>query len=103
MLIIFMAIARPRRCMYSKFGTAGAVRALSSELTEPGNASRKEELQQVQLALQIIHEADKIYGVSHSNRISRIDVVTREDALEFVQANLQENEEAQGNENRNPN
>ena len=41
--------------------------------------------------------------MSHSNRISRIDVVTREDALEFVQANLQENEEAQGNENRDPN
>ena len=54
-------------------------------------------------ALQIIHEADKIYGVSHSNRISRVDVVTREDALEFVQANLQENEDAQGNENRDPN
>ena len=53
--------------------------------------------------MQIIHEADKIYGVSHSNRISRIDVVTREDALEFVQANLQENEDAQGNENRDPN
>jgi structural maintenance of chromosome 3 (chondroitin sulfate proteoglycan 6) len=53
--------------------------------------------------LQIIHEADKIYGVSHSNRISRIDVVTREDALEFVQANLQEHTGAQEDENRNPN
>lgn len=27
-----------------------------------------------------------MYGVSHSNRISRIDVVTRDDALEFIQA-----------------
>ena len=55
------------------------------------------------MALQIIHEADKIYGVSHSNRISRIDVVAREDALEFVQANLQEHKGAQGDENRDPN
>jgi hypothetical protein len=33
---------------------------------------------------QIITEAAKVYGVSHSSRISRIDVVTREDALEFI-------------------
>ena len=41
-------------------------------------------------AAQIIQEADKIYGVAHSNRVSRIECVTREDALEFVRANLQE-------------
>ncbi|KAK9828108.1 hypothetical protein WJX81_005196 [Elliptochloris bilobata] len=35
---------------------------------------------------QIITEAAKVYGVSHSSRISRIDVVTREDALEFIAA-----------------
>ncbi len=53
--------------------------------------------------MQIIHEADKIYGVSHSNRISRIDVVSREDALEFVQANLQEKEHHRGRDNEHPN
>jgi structural maintenance of chromosome 3 (chondroitin sulfate proteoglycan 6) len=52
---------------------------------------------------QIIQEADKTYGVSHSNRISRIDVVSREDALEFVQANLQEELRHRGAENQDPN
>ncbi len=52
---------------------------------------------------QIIHEADKIYGVSHSSRISRIDVVTREDALDFVHANLQEHEGNQGDKEHDPN
>ncbi len=55
------------------------------------------------MGVQIIQEADKIYGVSHSNRISRVDVVTREDALEFVQANLQEEGRARGAENTDPN
>ena len=41
---------------------------------------------QATLPAQIITEAAKVYGVSHSNRISRIDVVTREDALEFIAA-----------------
>ena len=36
--------------------------------------------------MQLIVRADKVYGVSHSNRVSRVDVVTREDALEFVQS-----------------
>jgi len=36
------------------------------------------------LGRQIINEAAKVYGVSHSSRISRIDVVTRGDALEFI-------------------
>ncbi|DBB00026.1 hypothetical protein WJX77_003476 [Trebouxia sp. C0004] len=35
---------------------------------------------------QIIHETDKVYGVSHQNRISRIDVVNKEDALDFLQS-----------------
>lgn len=35
---------------------------------------------------QIVMEADKVYGVSHSNRLSHVDLVTREDALEFVMA-----------------
>lgn len=48
---------------------------------------------------QIIQEADKIYGVAHSNRVSRIDCVTREDALVFVRANLQEAEAAHAQEN----
>lgn len=34
---------------------------------------------------QIVQEADKIYGVSHAHRISQIDVITREDALGFLQ------------------
>ena len=32
--------------------------------------------------------------MSHAARISRIDCVTREDALEFVQANLREERQA---------
>lgn len=36
--------------------------------------------------LQIIQEADKVYGVIHSDRISQIDVITRADALQFLQA-----------------
>eukprot|EP00887_Chlorella_sp_A99_P005387 scaffold1.g5387.t1 len=35
---------------------------------------------------QLVQIADRIYGVSHSNRISRIDTVAAEDALEFLQA-----------------
>ncbi len=35
--------------------------------------------------LQILLESDKIYGVSHTNRISQIDVISREDALTFLQ------------------
>lgn len=28
--------------------------------------------------------SEKIYGVSHSNRISRVDVITKEDAMTFL-------------------
>jgi structural maintenance of chromosome 3 (chondroitin sulfate proteoglycan 6) len=36
-----------------------------------------------------VHECDKIYGVSHTNRISQIDVISREDALTFLQSEEQ--------------
>lgn len=29
--------------------------------------------------------ADKIYGVTHKNRVSRVDVITKEDALYFIE------------------
>lgn len=35
---------------------------------------------------QVIRRADKVYGVSHTHRISKVDVVTHEDALAFVQS-----------------
>ena len=38
---------------------------------------------------QLIVKADRVYGVSHTNRVSRVDVVSREDALEFVQSEEQ--------------
>lgn len=33
---------------------------------------------------QLVHVADKVYGVSHTNRLSRIDTITRDDALTFL-------------------
>jgi len=33
---------------------------------------------------QIVNVCDKIYGVSHSNRISRVDIITRDEALAFL-------------------
>ncbi|KAF8071065.1 SMC3 [Scenedesmus sp. PABB004] len=35
---------------------------------------------------QIVAEADKVYGVTHANRISALDVITRDAALTFLQA-----------------
>jgi structural maintenance of chromosome 3 (chondroitin sulfate proteoglycan 6) len=35
---------------------------------------------------QIVHVTDNIYGVSHRNRISKVTMVEREDAIEFLQA-----------------
>ncbi|PSC68878.1 structural maintenance of chromosomes 3 [Micractinium conductrix] len=35
---------------------------------------------------QIVNVADKIYGVSHTNRLSRIDVINRADALTFLES-----------------
>lgn len=34
---------------------------------------------------QIVGEADKIFGVAHTNRISRVYVITRDEALKFLQ------------------
>lgn len=31
-------------------------------------------------------EADKVYGVTHANRTSEVDVITKADALQFLQA-----------------
>jgi len=33
---------------------------------------------------QLVNVSEKIYGVSHSNRISRVDVITHDDALAFL-------------------
>lgn len=33
---------------------------------------------------QLVQVADKMYGVSHTNRLSRIDTITRDDALTFL-------------------
>ncbi len=38
------------------------------------------------VTLQIVAEADKVYGVMHANRISQIDVISKADALGFLQA-----------------
>ena len=34
---------------------------------------------------QIVGEADQLYGVSHTNRVSRVYTIRREDALAFLQ------------------
>ena len=36
--------------------------------------------------MQIVHETDKVYGVAHSARISTIDCITKQDALDFLTA-----------------
>jgi hypothetical protein len=38
------------------------------------------------LLLQIASACDKVYGVSQNNRVSAIDVITKADALAFLQA-----------------
>lgn len=38
------------------------------------------------MRLQIVSESDKVYGVMQSNRVSSIDVITKADALAFLQA-----------------
>ncbi|KAK9861310.1 hypothetical protein WJX84_000307, partial [Apatococcus fuscideae] len=43
---------------------------------------------------QLLHETDKVYGTSHYNRISRVDCVTKQDALEFIQS--EEDRQKQG-------
>lgn len=44
---------------------------------------------------QIVDVADKIYGVSHTNRLSRIDVINRSDAITFLQTEERRAQEAQ--------
>lgn len=34
---------------------------------------------------ELVKVADKIYGVTHKNRVSRVNVVSKEDALEFIE------------------
>eukprot|EP00252_Welwitschia_mirabilis_P018814 TRINITY_DN4209_c0_g1_i1.p1 TRINITY_DN4209_c0_g1~~TRINITY_DN4209_c0_g1_i1.p1 ORF type:complete len:1207 (-),score=328.66 TRINITY_DN4209_c0_g1_i1:370-3990(-) len=34
---------------------------------------------------ELVKVADKIYGVTHKNRVSRVDVITKEDALRFIE------------------
>ncbi|KAL6976516.1 Structural maintenance of chromosomes protein 3 [Sarracenia purpurea var. burkii] len=34
---------------------------------------------------ELVNVADKIYGVTHKNRISRVNVVTKEEALNFIE------------------
>lgn len=38
--------------------------------------------------LQIVHEAERIFGVAHTNRISRVWTIELQDALTFLQASL---------------
>ena len=34
---------------------------------------------------ELVKVADKIYGVMHKNRVSHVDVITKEDALYFIE------------------
>lgn len=36
--------------------------------------------------LQIVQVADKVYGVSHTNKVSNVDPISKAYALEFLQA-----------------
>ncbi|KAE9614923.1 putative structural maintenance of chromosomes protein [Lupinus albus] len=42
---------------------------------------------------ELVKVADKIYGVTHKNRVSRVSVVTKEDALEFIELDQTHNAE----------
>ena len=37
-------------------------------------------------ATQIVQVADKVYGVSHTNKVSNVDPISKAYALEFLQA-----------------
>ncbi|XP_057782124.1 structural maintenance of chromosomes protein 3-like [Salvia miltiorrhiza] len=41
---------------------------------------------------ELVKVADKIYGVTHKNRVSRVNVVTKEDALDFIDNDQSHNE-----------
>jgi len=42
---------------------------------------------------ELVKVADKIYGVTHKNRVSRVNVVSKEDALEFIEHDQMQNAE----------
>jgi structural maintenance of chromosome 3 (chondroitin sulfate proteoglycan 6) len=44
---------------------------------------------------QVVAEADKVYGVSHGNRVSAIDAISREDALAFLTSEEEAQAQAQ--------
>ncbi|XP_041992975.1 structural maintenance of chromosomes protein 3-like isoform X2 [Salvia splendens] len=41
---------------------------------------------------ELVKVADKIYGVTHKNRVSRVNVITKEDALDFIDHDQSHNE-----------
>ncbi|XP_011090227.1 structural maintenance of chromosomes protein 3 isoform X2 [Sesamum indicum] len=41
---------------------------------------------------ELVKVADKIYGVTHKNRVSRVNVVSKEDALDFIEHDQSHNE-----------
>jgi structural maintenance of chromosome 3 (chondroitin sulfate proteoglycan 6) len=34
---------------------------------------------------ELVKVADRVYGVTHKNRVSRVDVITKEEALYFIE------------------
>ncbi|KAF7815415.1 Structural maintenance of chromosomes protein 3 [Senna tora] len=42
---------------------------------------------------ELVKVADKIYGVTHKNRVSRVNIVSKEDALEFIEHDQTHNAE----------
>lgn len=34
---------------------------------------------------ELVKVADRVYGVTHKNRVSRVDVITKEEALHFIE------------------
>jgi structural maintenance of chromosome 3 (chondroitin sulfate proteoglycan 6) len=34
---------------------------------------------------ELVKVADRVYGVTHKNRVSRVDVISKEDALYFIE------------------
>eukprot|EP00850_Spirogloea_muscicola_P019286 SM000187S03903 [mRNA] locus=s187:97887:106614:- [translate_table: standard] len=57
--------------------------------TAVGNMIRRQAEKEMQFITttfrpELVNVADKVYAVSHRNRVSRVDVVSREDALRFI-------------------
>jgi structural maintenance of chromosome 3 (chondroitin sulfate proteoglycan 6) len=42
---------------------------------------------------ELVEVADKIYGVTHKNRVSRVNVISENDALEFINQDQTQNAE----------